>query len=84
MMSHFEASKGGEPTILDRVSDGWAVPQRVQMDGLVDLGHPRCGATGPVELTRREWVDWVLPRKQPALRSPHLPPGPQQIEEMRM
>jgi hypothetical protein len=33
------------------------------MDGLVDLGHPRCGVAGPVELTRRERVDRVLPRK---------------------
>src|SRR5271163_4034651 len=67
--------------LLEQVR-GEAVPQRVQMDGLVDLGHPRRGVAGPVELARRERVDWVLPRKQPALRPSHLPPGPQQIEEM--
>src|SRR5271169_846655 len=67
--------------LLEQVR-GKAVPQRVQMDGLVDLGHPRRGVAGPVELTRRERVDRVLPRKQPALRPSHLPPGPQQIEEM--
>src|SRR6202040_2777108 len=44
---------------------------------------PLRSVAGPVELTRRQRVYQVLPRKQPTLRPPHLPPGSQQIEEMR-
>src|SRR5712692_8108804 len=61
---------------------GEAVPQRVQRDGLVDLGHLRGGMAGPVELPRRERVDRVLPGKQPALRAPRLPPRAQQFEQV--
>src|SRR5216683_5780641 len=61
---------------------GEAVPQRVQRDGFVDLGHLRRGMAGPVELPRREWVDWFLPGKQPALRASRLPPRTQQFEQV--
>src|SRR5229473_400532 len=61
---------------------GKAVPQRVQRDGLVDLGHLRGGMAGPVELPRRERVDRVLPGKQPALRVRRLPPRAQQFEQV--
>jgi hypothetical protein len=59
--------------LLEQVR-GKAVPQGVQMDGLVDLGHPRRSVAGPVELARRQRVYRVLPRKQPTLRPPDLPP----------
>ena len=61
---------------------GEAVPQRVQRDALVDLGHLCRGMTGAVELARGERVDRVLPWKQPALRARRLPPGAQQFEQV--
>src|SRR5882672_4646726 len=59
-----------------------AVPQRVQRDPLVDLGHLRRGVAGAVELPGRERLDRVAPRKQPALRPGRLPPGAQQRKKM--
>src|SRR5580704_4413577 len=61
---------------------GEAVPQRVQRDRLVDLGHLRGGMASPVELPRRERVDRVLPGKQPALRASRPPPCAQQFEQV--
>jgi hypothetical protein len=60
---------------------GEAVPQRVQRNALVDLGHLRRSMAGPVELARGERVDRVLPGKQPALRARRLPPHAQQFEQ---
>jgi hypothetical protein len=67
--------------LLQKMS-GEAVPQRVQRDPLVDLGHLRRGVAGAVELPGRERLDRVAPRKQPALRPRRLPPGAQQLEQM--
>ena len=61
---------------------GEAVPQRVQRDALVDLGHLRRGMAGAVELACRQRVHRVAARKQPALWPRHLPPGAQQLEQM--
>jgi hypothetical protein len=60
---------------------GKVTPQRVQRDGLVDLGHLCRGMTGAVELACRERLHRIA-GKQPALWPRHLPLGPQQIEEM--
>src|SRR6266436_4473650 len=59
-----------------------AVPQRVQRDPRVELGHLRRGVAGAVELPGRERLDRVAPRKQPALRPGLLPPGAQQRKKM--
>ena len=61
---------------------GKVTPQRVQRDGLVDLGHLCRGMTGAVELACRERLHRIAPGKQPVLWLRHLPLGPQQIEEM--
>jgi hypothetical protein len=60
-----------------------AVPERMQRYALVDLGDPRRGMAGAVELARGERVHSVLAGEQPALRSGQLPPSPQQDREMR-
>ena len=81
LAQRLEGDAGGAPSYLALVPEqhldhanvgllpeevrGEAVPQCMQVDGLVDLGHPRRGVAGPVELTRRQWVYRVLPRKQP-------------------
>jgi hypothetical protein len=62
--------------LLLRQMRGEAVPQRVQRDGLVDLGHPRRGMAGPVELVRRERVDRVLPRRSATATPGWLITGP--------
>src|ERR1700704_4393021 len=62
---------------------GEAVPQGVERHALVDLGPLGCGMAGTIELARRHRLHAVAPWKQPALRSCHLPPGAQQIEQMR-
>ena len=59
------------------------MPQRVQEDGLIDLSHHRRGVTGAVELARRQRLDRIPPGKQPTLGPRGLPPGPQQVEEIR-
>ena len=60
-----------------------AVPQRVQRDALVDLGHLRGGMAGAIELARRHRLHPVAAGKQPTLRPRRLPPGAQQLEQMR-
>jgi hypothetical protein len=37
------------------------MPQRVQRDGLVDLGHHRRGVAGAVELARRQRLPEIGP-----------------------
>ena len=62
---------------------GEAVPQRVQGDALVDRGRLSRGVAGAVELARGERLHRVAARKQPALGPRRLPPGAQQLQQMR-
>jgi hypothetical protein len=68
--------------LLEQVS-GEAVPQGVERYALVDLGSIGGGMACAVELARRQWVQPVLFRKQPALLPRQLSPCPQQNKEMR-
>src|SRR6266850_669372 len=68
--------------LLEQVG-GEAMPQAMERYALVDLGSIGCGMAGAIELARRQRVQPVLSRKQPALWPRQLPPGPQQTEQMR-
>ena len=68
--------------LLEQVG-GKAMPQRVQRDGLFDLGHHRRGVAGTVELPRRQRLPEIAPGKQPTPGPRRLSPGPQQIEQIR-
>src|SRR5450755_4510709 len=68
--------------LLEQMS-GEAVPQGVERYALVDIGPLGCGMACAVELACGQRVQPVLARKQPALWPRQLPPGPQQIEQMR-
>jgi hypothetical protein len=61
---------------------GKAVPQRVQGDRLVDLGHHRRGVAGAVELACRQRLHRIPPGEQPTPGPRRLPPSPQQVEEI--
>src|SRR6476659_11045897 len=60
-----------------------AVAQRVRRDPLGDLGRAGGGMDDPVELTRGEMVDGVLPGKEPDVRAGDAPPVPQELEQLR-
>src|SRR6266481_4670022 len=68
--------------LLEQVG-GEAMPQRVQRDGLVDLGHHRRRVAGAVELARGQRLPEIAPGKQPTPGPRRLPPGAQQVEEIR-
>src|SRR5262249_1027338 len=68
--------------LLEQVC-GEAMPQRVQRDGLVDLGHHRRGVAGAGELARGQRLPEGAPGKQPAPGPRRLPPGPHQAEGRR-
>ena len=59
------------------------MPQGVERYALVDLGPIGGGMACTVELACGQWVQTVLSRKRPALWPRQLPPGSQQIEQMR-
>ena len=62
---------------------GEAVPQSMQRDALVDRGQIGGSMTGAIELARRHQLHPVAAREQPTLRSCRLPPGAQQIKQIR-
>src|SRR5260370_42671844 len=39
--------------------------------------------TGAIELARGDWLGWSMAREQPTSRPRCLPPGPQQVEQVR-
>src|SRR5262245_3040098 len=68
--------------LLKQVSSK-AMPQRVQRNALVDLGHLGGGVTNAIELARGHRLNRIATEKQPALWSRCLPPSAQQGEQVR-
>jgi len=60
-----------------------AVPQGVQRDALIDLRHLGGSMAGAIELARAHRLPRIVARKQPTSRPRCLPPGPQQVEQVR-
>ena len=69
--------------VLLQQMGGEAVAQGVRRHALADIGQVGRRMAGPCELARCHRLNRIAARKQPALWLCHLPPGAQQVEQMR-
>src|SRR5215469_10782619 len=67
--------------ILLKQMSGKRVPQSMGCHALLEVGHLGSGMAGARELTCRDWIDWVVTRKQPSLRPRDAIPVAQKFKQ---